>query len=389
MSYYDNSSRIRRYLGIFLIALISAVIGGLLVLGILPVMAQTGILPQQFFSGPALNEEEGPGKSVSVDVDTNITKAAEKAKPAVVGIINLQASGDPFSPETVESGTGSGVIIEKKGGKAKVVTNHHVIEGASQVAVVIPGENGGKTVDAKVLGSDKLTDLAVLEIDDQVVKAIAEFGNSDKIKVGEPAIAIGNPLGLEFSQSVTAGVISSPHRTIAVSATMDMDVIQTDAAINPGNSGGALINSAGQLIGINSLKIAEQGVEGLGFAIPSNDAKPIINDLIKHGEVRRPFIGISLKDLETISEQARKQRLNLPDNVNEGAVVINIHPNSPAAQSMEELDVIVQLDDKKIRNSSDLRSYLWKEKNIGEEMNITFYRQGKKETVTITLQKQP
>lgn len=388
MSYYDESSRLRRYLAIFLVALVSAVIGGLLVLSILPVMAHTGILPQQLFGGPT-NEGNGPTEGVEVDVNTNITKAAEKAKPAVVGVINLQESGDPFSPETVESGTGSGVIFEKEGGTAKVVTNHHVIEGASEVEVVIPDEQGGKSVTAKVLGSDKFTDLAVLEIDGKFVKAVAQFGNSDKIKAGEPAIAIGNPLGLEFSQSVTAGVISSPHRTIAVSPTMDMDVIQTDAAINPGNSGGALINSAGQLIGINSIKIALEGVEGLGFAIPSNDAKPIINDLIEHGEVRRAYIGIGLKDVDSVSEQARKQQLKLPDNIREGAIIIDVHPGSPAAQSLEELDVIVQLDDQKIRNSSELRSYLWKKKSVGDKMKVTYYRQGVQETTTITLRKQP
>ncbi|MDR6225399.1 S1C family serine protease [Desmospora profundinema] len=391
MGYYDNTDRVRRYLGMFLIALISAVIGGLLVLTISPALIQAGILPPQFFIGQnrPLAEGDGTEEQVSVDVQTNITKAVEKARPAVVGVVNLQASDDPFGREPVERGTGSGVIFEKKDGRAKVVTNQHVIEGATQVGVVIPDENGGKPVEAKVLGADKATDLAVLEMDDQHVQAVAEFGNSDKVKAGEPAIAIGNPLGLEFSQSVTAGVISSPHRTISVSPTLDMDVIQTDAAINPGNSGGALINTAGQVIGINSLKIAQQGIEGLGFAIPSNDAKPIINDLIQHGEVRRAFMGVSLRDVETISQQARDQRLNLPDEVMDGVVITDVQSGSPSARGgLESLDVIVQLDNTRIRNGSELRSYLWKKKSIGDQMEVTFYRNGEKQTTTITLQKQ-
>lgn len=391
MGYYDNTDRMRRYIGMLLTALISAVIGGLLVLTMSPALVKAGILPQQFFTGrgPALAERDGTTEQISVDVQTDITEAVEQVRPAVVGVVNLQASGDPFSQEPVERGTGSGVIFEKKDGKAKVVTNQHVIEGASQVGVVIPDQNGGKPVEAKVLGADKATDLAVLEMDAQHVEAVAQFGDSDKLKAGEPAIAIGNPLGLEFSQSVTAGVISSPSRTIQVSAVMDMDVIQTDAAINPGNSGGALINTAGQVIGINSLKIAQQGVEGLGFAIPSNDAIPIINDLIQYGEVRRAFMGVSLRDVETISQQAREQRLNLPDSVADGVVITDVQSGSPAAQGgLEPLDVIVQLDDTKIRNGSELRSYLWKEKSIGDEMRVTFYRNGEEQTTTITLEKQ-
>ncbi|PTX62437.1 serine protease Do [Melghirimyces profundicolus] len=393
MGYYDNSDRFRQGWVIFLTAVISAVIGGLLVLTLSPALVRAGLLPQQYFAGgtPFLAEGQGPTKTVSVDVNNDITKAVQKARPAVVGVVNLQRSDDPFSQETVQRGTGSGVIFDKKGDKALVVTNHHVIEGANQIGVVIPGEkNGGHTVEAKLLGSDPPTDLAVLEIPANYVKEVAEFGNSDKIKAGEPAIAIGNPLGLEFSQSVTSGVISSPHRQIQVSETMDMDVIQTDAAINPGNSGGALVNAAGQVIGINSLKIAQQGVEGLGFAIPANDAKPIINNLIQYGEVRRPFLGVSLKDVETIDPRTRSSELNLPDSVDQGTVVLDVTPGSGADKAgLERLDVIVQLDGKKIRNGSELRSYLWKEKKIGAKMKVTFYRDGAKKTTTVTLTQTP
>src|SRR5690606_31279184 len=221
----------------------------------------------------------GSTETVSVDVESNIVDAVEKVRPAVVGVVNLTKNVDPWTQDvqTVQQGTGSGVIIEKIGDKARVVTNDHVVAGAEEIEVVM---SDGEHVSAELLGSDEITDLAVLEIDASKVQAVAEFGDSSKLRAGEPAIAIGNPLGLELSQSVTTGVISATDRSIQVNESTSVHVLQTDAAINPGNSGGPLVNVAGQVIGINSLKIAQQGVEGLGFAIPSNDAKPIIKDLI-------------------------------------------------------------------------------------------------------------
>ncbi|SDX29398.1 serine protease Do [Marininema mesophilum] len=380
MGFYNDRNRSTKSL--IWVALISAIVGGLLVLIVSPALVRSGILPQQSFQGPAVSENTGPASSVNVT--SNITKAVEKVRPAVVGIVN-QKSSDPFTQKTVEQGTGSGVIFKKQGGKALVVTNQHVVAGADKVSVVIPGEGQGKEVSARVIGKDEPTDLAVLEMSSEYVKAVAQFGNSDKLKAGEPAIAIGNPLGLEFSQSVTSGVISSPHRQIAVSENMAMDAIQTDAAINPGNSGGALVNVAGQVIGINSLKIAEQGVEGLGFAIPSNDAKPTINDLVQYGKVKRPFLGIQLRDLDTITNDDR-QRLNLPDSVRNGVAIINVTNGSSADEAnLQRLDVITALDGKPIKNGSALRSYLWKEKEVGETTTFTFYRDGKKMTAKVKL----
>lgn len=386
MEYDDQTnpigSKSRRSL--FLTGLVSAVTGGVIALLLQPLLVQAGILYPQS-EELNLKENSGPRQTVSVNVNTDITKAVEKVQPAVVGVVNFQRIENPFSRETVQQGTGSGIIFEKSGDRARVVTNYHVIKGAERISVVIPGENR-KAVEAKVLGADQATDLAVLEIPARYVKAVAEFGDSNRIRAGEPAIAIGNPLGLEFSQSVTAGVISSPRRTMKLSEAITMDVIQTDAAINPGNSGGALINVAGQVIGINSLKIAEQGVEGLGFAIPVNDAKPIINDLILYGKVRRPFLGIELRDMETIPQQVWKTELKLPDNVRHGIVVVNVIPGTGASKAgLKQGDVIVALDGKMMNNSSELRSYLWKEKEVGEELKVTFYRGGNRQTKTMTL----
>jgi serine protease Do len=310
-------------------------------------------------------------------------------QPAVVGVVNLQRD-NPFQPEALQQGTGSGIIFDKSNGKARIVTNHHVIAGADHVQVVLSNGDEPKQVTAKVLGSDDISDLAVLEIPDEDVKAVATFGDSDAVKAGEPAIAIGNPLGLEFSQSVTVGVISSPKRSIDVAESMSMDVIQTDAAINPGNSGGALVNAAGQVIGINSLKIAEQGVEGPGFAIPVNDAQPIMNDLIQHGRVLRPYLGITLMDLQAIPQEYWSTELNLPDSVTAGVVVRDVMSGTSAAKAgLRSRDVIVALDDQPIRSGSELRKYLYKNKKIGDRIRITFYRDGSKQTVTATLTQQP
>lgn len=389
MGYYDDSeNRGRGRFSLLLTSLISAVVGGLIVLLISPALSRAGLLPVT----PGGETPENPfaeKKSISVDVTTDITKAVERVQPAVVGVVNLQRD-NPFQPEGLQQGTGSGIIFDKGNGKARIVTNAHVIAGADHVQVVLSDGDEAKQVTAKVLGSDEISDLAVLEIPDRHVKAVANFGDSDAIKAGEPAIAIGNPLGLEFSQSVTVGVISSPHRSIDVAESMSMDVIQTDAAINPGNSGGALVNAAGQVIGINSLKVAEQGVEGLGFAIPVNDAQPIITDLIQHGRVLRPYLGITLMDLQAIPQEYWTTELGLPDSVTAGVVVRDVMSGTSAAKAgLQTRDVIVALDDQKIQSGSELRKYLYKEKKIGDQVRITFYRNGSKKIATTTLMQQP
>ncbi|SEM82261.1 S1C family serine protease [Lihuaxuella thermophila] len=387
MGFYDQpDGQPKRNRSSILVAFVSAVIGGLLVLLLTPLLINSGVisLPSQGM-GPA--NIAGPAKTTSVKVTSDITEAVDRVRPAVVGIINLKSSDDPFNPEEIQQGTGSGIIFEKANGKARVVTNYHVIEGATQVRVVIPNGDTNKTVNAKILGSDETTDLAVLEISDQYVTAVAEFGNSDTLRAGEPAIAIGNPLGL--GQSVTVGVISSPKRSIDVDQYMATDVIQTDAAINPGNSGGALINVAGQVIGINSLKIAESGVEGLGFAIPTNDARPVISSLIRYGEVPRPFLGVELIDLAQLP-QSVWENLGVPDNLEGGAVVRDVQLGSPAdLAGIKSRDVIVALDNQTIASGSDLRKYLYKNKQIGQQVKVTYYRNGQKQTTTVKLGRAP
>jgi serine protease Do len=385
MGYYDRiepHEPKRPGFPLFLIALLSAAVGGLVVLFFTPLLFRSGLIP---FPAPTLpTPSYGPVQTTSVKVNSNIIDAVNKVKPAVVGVINLKPSNDPFDPNQWQQSTGSGIIFEKASGKAYVVTNNHVIEGGTKIKVLLPTGNGkNHEVDAKVLGSDPYTDLAVLEISDQYVTAVAEFGNSDTLQAGEPAIAIGNPLGL--GESVTVGVISSPRRTIDVGDNITTDVIQTDAAINPGNSGGALVNIAGQVIGINSLKIAQSGVEGIGFAIPVNDARPIINSLIQYGKVPRPYLGVKLADLNQLSQDAWGI-LSLPNSVDSGVVVVEVAPGTPAdIAGLQRGDVIVALDGNPVGSSSELRKYLYKNKKIGDKVEVTYYRNGQKRTTTVTL----
>ena len=243
-------------------------------------------------------------------------------------------------------------------------------------------DDGTKT-DGRIVGSDMWTDLAVIEIDSASVEAIADFGNSDSLKRGETVIAIGNPLGLGFSGSVTVGVVSGKDRSIPIDFNEDgivdwhADVLQTDAAINPGNSGGALMNLAGQLIGINSMKITQESVEGIGLAIPINLAAPIIEKLEEHGEVIRPTMGVTLLDLAIIPLQEQRSVLQLPEKVKEGVVINELLENSSAkAAGVRQYDVIVEMDGEKIDDMVSLRKHLYTVKEVGDTLMMKVYRGG-------------
>jgi serine protease Do len=314
-----------------------------------------------------------------------IADIIETSSKSIVGITNIQSQSNPFSQSkgNVESGSGSGVIFKKEGSSAFIVTNNHVIEGASKVEVSL---YNGEKVDAEVVGTDALTDLAVVKIDAAKAADVIEFGDSSVLRAGDQVLAIGNPLGLDLSRTVTQGIVSAVDRSISVptyAGEWEMNVIQTDAAINPGNSGGALINTDGKVIGINSLKISQNGVEGLGFAIPSNEALPIVNQLIEKGKVERPYLGVSLADLAQIPDMYLD---NLPENVDSGTMVTYVDPNSAAAAAgLQEQDVIVGINDEKVRNASDLRRYMYTELETGDNVELKIYRDGKQQTLKVAL----
>ena len=229
--------------------------------------------------------EPAPSGDISDARNTAVVRAAKKASPAVVGITTKVYDRDIFNRRVlVGEGVGSGIIFDKAG---YIATNQHVVGNSKTVIVSLAD---GQSTEGTVVGRDEKTDLAVVKINVDNLP-VAEFGDSDALQVGEPAIAIGNPLGLEFQGTVTAGVISSMNRTLGAEG-QSMKLIQTDAAINPGNSGGALVDADGKVIGINSAKISKEGVEGLGFAIPINAARPILDALIKNGKVVRPYLGL-------------------------------------------------------------------------------------------------
>ncbi|MED4015750.1 S1C family serine protease [Sutcliffiella cohnii] len=331
-------------------------------------------------------------RNVTVNVSTEITEIVDGVAEAVVGVINIQHASfwqNEVASEEGEAGTGSGVIYKKENGRAYVVTNYHVIEGATTVEVSLVD---GTRVPAEVLGEDPWTDLAVLVMEDSLVTKVATFGNSDNVRTGEPVIAIGNPLGLQFSGSVTQGIISGTDRSIPVDIDRDgnpdwhADVMQTDAAINPGNSGGALVNIQGQVIGVNSMKIAQEAVEGIGLSIPANTVIPIINDLEEYGEVQRPYFGVSIGSLADIPSYHWQQTLKLPNDVNYGVYITNIAGDSPASRAgLQQYDVIVELDGEPIYDVIELRKHLYNEKQVGEEMNVTFYRGREKQNTSVQL----
>ncbi|MCT2537861.1 trypsin-like peptidase domain-containing protein [Aquibacillus koreensis] len=404
MGYYDSHyRRARRRSNWLYPAVLGLVVGIFLFAVALPTLINNNLLPydivvkQQPDTGilQGFEEERATNPAVetqnlNVNVSTQITDIVGRVAPAVVGVVNIQSQGSFWQQQgSGEAGTGSGVIYKVDNGSAYVVTNHHVITGADEIEVVLSDDTH---VTAELKGSDLFTDLAVLEMDASHVDKVVELGNSENVKVGEPAIAIGSPLGLHLSGSVTQGIVSGKQRAIPQDFDQDgradwqAEVIQTDAAINPGNSGGALINISGQLIGINSMKIAQSAVEGIGFAIPIDDAIPIIKQLETEGKVTRPYLGVEAYSLEDVAQVEWERSLYLPKEVDSGIYLRSIEPMSPASSAgLEPYDVITHLDGNEIQNIIGLRKHLYQEKDVGDPMTITYYRNGERYETTVEL----
>ena len=336
--------------------------------------------------------------TAAANTNNDISKVVENVKNAVVSVINKQASGrnslygtqqqqQQSNDELTTASEGSGVIYKKENGYAYIVTNNHVIANSQELEVLLAD---GTREKAELVGSDQWTDLAVIRIPADKVSTVAEFANSDEVKAGQTAIAIGSPLGSEFATSVTQGIVSANNRPVPTDVDGDgqqdwiVNAIQTDAAINPGNSGGALINSAGQVIGINSMKISKSSVEGMGFAIPSNEVVSIINELEKNGKIVRPALGISMVNLSNVNSQVVNQ-LNLPKDVKGGVVVAEVSSKGSAkAAGLQPYDVIVEMDGKKVEGIQNLRKILYSHK-VGDKLEVTYYRNGQKQTTTVSL----
>lgn len=394
------------------VGLVAGLIGSGLSLGI-------GNVIENHVQTASTNVPAGSSKSGGTKVNKNkanlsnqATKAYDSTKDAVVSVINKQevqssnqgimgmfggqTSGDSSSSDGSQNSgklqtasEGSGVIYKKSGNSAYIVTNNHVVKGSNALQVIL---SNGRKVDASLVGSDSATDLAVLKINSANVKTVAEFGNSNSITAGQDVLAIGSPMGSEYANTVTKGIISAKSRTLKSGTDGTLtSVIQTDAAINSGNSGGPLINMAGQVIGINSMKLAGSSdgssVEGMGFAIPSNEVVKIINQLIKNGKISRPSLGISMIDLSRVTTDQQQSVLKLPSSITKGVVIMDVQSGSNAQTAgLEQYDVITKLGDTKITNTSSLKSALYKYK-VGDTTKVTYYRDGQSHTATLKLAK--
>ena len=358
------------------------------------------------FTTLQLSQKQNSGTTTTTTVskaavknENSTTQAVDKVKDAVVSVITYSSNSQNSLITSDETDTdtnaeqvfseGSGVIYKKEGDTAYIVTNTHVINGAKKVDIRLAD---GTKVPGDIVGSDTYSDIAVVKIAADKVTTVAEFGDSNQLTVGETAIAIGSPLGSEYANTVTQGIVSSLNRNVSLKSedgqAISTNAIQTDTAINPGNSGGPLINIQGQVIGITSSKIASNGgtsVEGLGFAIPANDVINIIKQLEKDGKVTRPALGIHMVNLSNLNT-TDLQKLKLPGNVTSGVAVRSVQKNMPANGHLQQYDVITKVDDTKISSTTELQNALYSH-SIGDEMTVTYYRNGKEETTKIKLDK--
>ena len=307
----------------------------------------------------------------------SITEVVESVQPAVASIVVGAVSYNIFLQPVPTEQAGSGVVVDQRG---YIVTNNHVVEGATSITVSIPD---GRSFDATLIGTDPLTDLAVIKIEGSNLPTV-DFGDSSKLKVGEWVVAIGNALALEGGPTVTAGVISALGRSIEAESGWTLyDVIQTDAAINPGNSGGPLINLEGEVIGINTAKIAAVEVSGVGFAVSADTARPVVEDLITKGYVTRPYLGISV--VTVTSAIARNYDLA----VDEGAMIYHMSADTPAEDAgLQPGDVIVSIDGEKITNGDDLILAI-RAHSVGDTIIISYVRDNAQLSTEATLVQRP
>ena len=307
--------------------------------------------------------------------NTPVVQVAKEVGPAVVGITNKAVARDFFNRPVEMEGVGSGVIFRSDG---YIVTNYHVIEGAKEIIVSLAD---GSTINGTLVGSDEMTDIAVVKVDSKDLPT-AKFGNSDEIMIGEPVVAIGNPMGLEFQGSVTVGVISALNRTLEIEDKR-FNLLQTDAAISPGNSGGALVNFEGEIIGINSAKLAKTEVEGIAFAIPINTVQSVINEIMEKGYVARPYLGVVLFDKATAARYGYQLRIE------KGVYVFQVALDSPAGRAgFQRGDIILKIDGKDFNSATEIRAEISSHK-IGDKIKVTYDRDGNEYVTEVVLAEMP
>ncbi|AQW24772.1 trypsin-like serine protease [Clostridium perfringens] len=314
------------------------------------------------------NTSVNPPAFKGEDGALTVPQVVEKVTPAVVGVSTKSLVRDQFFNVKEQEGLGSGFIINEDG---YVVTNYHVINGAQEVKVIF---SDGKEVNAKVVNYDAERDIAVIKITDDVkMPGIAQLGDSSTVKAGEEVIAIGNPLGKEFSSTVTKGIVSSPNRKMKTENGNVLDYIQTDAAINPGNSGGPLINSKGEVIGINTAKKVGEDIEGIGFAIPINEVKTRL------GSLSKPILKLGITARTVTPELAKENKLE------EGVYVVGVQEFSPAEKAGLKIgDLIVEFGGKRVKTLEELNQ-VKSQYNDGDSVPVEIIRDGKKVNLNLTL----
>lgn len=365
---YIKETRRNNNVAIIVVAIVSSIIGGLVTYGLIGSKIDSLSNSNNSSNGSVTKYEIS-------DVENPVVAIEETAGPSIVGVkVNYMSQGFFGSLKEADE-EGSGIVYTEDG---YIITNYHVIESAinnSTAKVTVTFANEDKEYEATIVGGDETTDLAVIKIDATGLTK-ATIGESSNIKVGELAVAIGNPLGQEFAGSVTVGYISAVNRKITTDG-RTYKLIQTDAAINPGNSGGALVNSKGEVIGINTVKISSTETEGLGFAIPTDDAMPIIKELISNGKIVRPYIGISGVNLDETTAKM--------NNLVQGIYVAGVVANSPASQSgIQKGDVITAIEGKEITTMEELNE-IKNTKKIGDEVTLKINRSGKEVEVKVKL----
>ena len=317
-------------------------------------------------------------KEVSITETNTIKSAVGKIYDAVVYIESYK-NGKSI-------GSGTGFVYKKTDKNGYVITNNHVIEGATDVKIT---NNLGTVVEAIVLGSDEYGDIAVLSIVKDAVMSVAEIGDSTALSLGDTLFTVGSPLGKDYMGTVTKGILSGKDRSVEVSLSNGkflMEVIQTDAAINPGNSGGPLCNVNGEVIGVNSLKLVKDEIEGMGFAIPIEMVMATVDKLEKGQEVKRPLLGVSMLDVsETFA--LYRNGITVPDDVDSGIVVVEVEKESPAANSkLQKGDILLELDGEKLTGIAHFRFLLYKH-SVGDTITLKYYRNGKIKDVKVELTK--
>ena len=321
-------------------------------------------------------------ENVNYDVKSSTTDVIEKVNSSVVGVL-VYANG-------TASGSGSGVVYRVDGKTAYIITNAHVVSGATDVQVVFSNK---ESVNATIVGSDTYSDIAVLKLTADFDMTAIKCGDSSLLDQGETVLAIGSPLGIEYAGTVTQGIVSGIDRTVSVDLNddgqedWDMNVIQTDAAINPGNSGGALVNMAGELVGITSMKLSNTSVEGMGFALPINDVITSVEQIIENGKVTRPQIGISGVSLSGYSSyQLRYYRINT--DLTDGIYVSRVTSGGAASKAcIQEGDIIVKFDGKEVTTYKSFLTELYS-KEPGDKVSVVVNRNGTEKTIEVTLGEQ-